>query len=183
VTRSVEWKAGAGYMGGTAQRDGGRKILRSIDIQIGDVKWELPQTGPANSWGGVLATAGGIVAVLRRRSIFTAADARTGKRLWQWPAEPVWRSSPMTYTFDSKQYIAIAAGSNVVSFGLAVIASYCLSPIRFSNSWYSRIFVFSREPEMSISSSVNVPAATLWNGFPPFAFTSGSSGASCRTKK
>lgn len=118
VKRSVEWKAGAGYMGGTARRDGGQKILRAIDIQTGDVKWELPQTGPANSWGGVLATAGGVVLFCEDGGIFTAADARTGKRLWQWPAELVWRSSPMTYTFDGKQYVAIAAGSNVVSFGL-----------------------------------------------------------------
>ncbi len=118
VKRSVEWKAGAGYMGGTARRDGGQKILRAIDIQTGDVKWELPQTGPANSWGGVLATAGGVVLFCEDGGIFSAADARTGKRLWQWPAELVWRSSPMTYTFDGKQYVAIAAGSNVVSFGL-----------------------------------------------------------------
>jgi alcohol dehydrogenase (cytochrome c) len=118
VKRSVEWKAGAGYMGGTAQRDGGQKILRAIDIQTGDVKWELPQTGPANSWGGVLATAGGIVLFCEDGGIFTAADANTGKRLWQWPAGLVWRSSPMTYTFDGKQYVAIAAGSNIVSFGL-----------------------------------------------------------------
>ena len=118
VKRPVEWKAGAGYMGGTARRDGGQKILRAIDIQTGDVKWELPQTGPANSWGGVLATAGGVVLFCEDGGLFSAADARTGKRLWQWPAELVWRSSPMTYTFDGKQYVALAAGSNVVSFGL-----------------------------------------------------------------
>ena len=118
VKRSVEWKAGAGYMGGTARRDGGQKILRAIDIQTGEVKWELPQTGPANSWGGVLATAGGIVLFCEDGGLFTAADAKTGKRLWQWPAELVWRSSPMTYAFDGKQYVAIAAGSNIVSFGL-----------------------------------------------------------------
>ncbi|HEY2105447.1 MAG TPA: PQQ-binding-like beta-propeller repeat protein [Candidatus Binataceae bacterium] len=118
VKRAVEWKAGAGYIGGTARRDGGQKILRAIDIQTGDVKWELPQTGPANSWGGVLATAGGVVLFCEDGGLFTAADARTGKRLWQWPAELVWRSSPMTYTFDGKQYVAIAAGSNIVSFAL-----------------------------------------------------------------
>jgi alcohol dehydrogenase (cytochrome c) len=103
-------------MGGTARRDGGRKILRAIDIEAGDVKWELPQTGPANSWGGVLATAGGVVLFCEDGGLFAAADARTGKRLW--PAERVWRSSPMTYTFDAKQYVAIAAGSNIVSFAL-----------------------------------------------------------------
>lgn len=75
-------------------------ILRAIDIQTGEIRWEMPQTGPANSWGGVLATAGGIVLFCEDGGIFTAADAQTGKRLWRWPAELVWRSSPMTYTFD-----------------------------------------------------------------------------------
>ena len=118
VKRDVEWKAGAGYMGGTARRDGGQKILRAIDIQTGEIRWETPQTGPANSWGGVLATAGGIVLFCEDGGIFTAADAKNGKRLWQWPAGQVWRASPMTYTFDGKQYVAVIAGSNVMSFGL-----------------------------------------------------------------
>ena len=118
VKRTVEWKAGAGYMGGTARRDGGQKILRAIDIQTGEIRWEAPQAAPANSWGGVLATAGDIVLFCDDGVIFSAADAQTGRRLWQWPAGVVSRSSPMTYTFDGQQYVAVIAGSNVVSFGL-----------------------------------------------------------------
>ncbi|MDC6695460.1 hypothetical protein, partial [Leclercia adecarboxylata] len=67
---------------------------------------------------GVLGTAGGIVLFAEDGGLFSAADAQNGKRLWQWPSGQVWRSSPMTYAFDGKQYIAIAAGSNIVSFGL-----------------------------------------------------------------
>jgi alcohol dehydrogenase (cytochrome c) len=118
VKRPTEWKAGAGYMGGTARRDGGQKILRALDIQTGEIRWEVKQTGPANSWGGVLATAGGVVLFAEDGGLFSAADAQTGKRLWQWPTGQVWRSSPMTYSFDGKQHIAIAAGSNIISFGL-----------------------------------------------------------------
>lgn len=118
VKRPTAWKAGSGYMGGTARRDGGQKILRALDIQTGAVRWELKQTGPANSWGGVLATAGGVVLFAEDGGPFSAADAQTGKRLWTWPSGQVWRSSPMTYTFDGKQHVAIAAGSNIVSFGL-----------------------------------------------------------------
>lgn len=118
VKRPVAWKAGAGYMGGTSRREGGQKILRAIDIQTGDVRWELPQTGPANSWGGVLATAGGIVLFGEDGGIFSATDAQTGERLWQWPTGQTWRASPMTYMFDGKQYVAVAAGSNIVSFGI-----------------------------------------------------------------
>jgi alcohol dehydrogenase (cytochrome c) len=78
----------------------------------------LPQTGPANSWGGVLATAGGIILFGEDGGIFTAADALTGERLWQWPTGQTWRASPMTYMFDGTQYVAVAAGSNIVSFGI-----------------------------------------------------------------
>jgi alcohol dehydrogenase (cytochrome c) len=116
--RPVEWKAGAGYMGGTARRESGQKILRAIDIQTGDIRWEVPQKGPADSWGGVLATAGGIVLFGEDGGLFTAVDSKTGERLWQWPSSQVWRASPMTYMFDGKQYVAVAAGSNIVSFGL-----------------------------------------------------------------
>ena len=47
-----------------------------------------------------------------------AADAVTGKRAVALPDEQHWKASPMTYVFDSKQYVAVASGSNVISFGL-----------------------------------------------------------------
>ena len=116
--RDVPWKAGSGYMGGTWRREPGQQILRAFDIATGTPRWELPQTGPANSWGGVLSTAGGVVLFGEDGGLFTAVDAKSGKRLWQWPTGQVWRSSPMTYVFDGKQYVAAAVGSNIISFGL-----------------------------------------------------------------
>ncbi len=47
-----------------------------------------------------------------------AVDASTGKPLWQFQANQIWKASPMTYMFDGKQYIAVASGSNIISFGL-----------------------------------------------------------------
>ncbi len=116
--RDVPWKAGSGYMGGTWRREPGQQILRAFDIATGTPRWELPQTGPANSWGGVLSTAGGVVLFGEDGGLFTAVDAKSGKRLWQWPTGQVWRSSPMTYMFDGKQYVGVAVGSNIMSFGL-----------------------------------------------------------------
>lgn len=116
--RDVDWKAGAGYMGGTWRREPGQQILRAFDIATGTPRWELPQSGPANSWGGVLSTAGNVVFFGEDGGIFTAVDAKSGKRLWQWPTGQVWRSSPMTYMFDGKQYVAAAVGSNIIAFGL-----------------------------------------------------------------
>ena len=47
-----------------------------------------------------------------------AADAVTGAPLWSFPTNHNWKASPMTYMFDGKQYIAVAAGSTIVAFGL-----------------------------------------------------------------
>jgi alcohol dehydrogenase (cytochrome c) len=47
-----------------------------------------------------------------------AVDAANGKILWQFPTNQVWKASPMTYMFDNKQYVAIAVGTDIVSFGL-----------------------------------------------------------------
>ena len=117
----MQWKAGTGYFGGSfedAPGDAPQKILRAIDIQTGEIRWELPQTGPANSWGGTLATAAGLVFFGEDSGALMAADASTGKPLWRFQTSQVWKASPMTYMFDGKQYIAVAAGSNIISFAL-----------------------------------------------------------------
>ena len=48
-----------------------------------------------------------------------AADAVTGKPLWSFQTNQTWRASPMTYMFDGRQYIAVAAGSNIIAFAVA----------------------------------------------------------------
>jgi outer membrane protein assembly factor BamB len=47
-----------------------------------------------------------------------AADARTGKRLWNFQASRLWKASPMAYRFDVEQYVAVATGQSVISFAL-----------------------------------------------------------------
>jgi alcohol dehydrogenase (cytochrome c) len=38
--------------------------------------------------------------------------------LWHFNTGQAWKGGPMTYTVDGKQYVAIAAGTTIVSFGL-----------------------------------------------------------------
>jgi glucose dehydrogenase len=47
-----------------------------------------------------------------------AADADNGKVLWEFPANQTWRPSPMTYMFDNRKYVAIAAGTSIIAFAL-----------------------------------------------------------------
>jgi hypothetical protein len=49
---------------------------------------------------------------------FAAADAVDGRLLWSFPANTNWHSSPMTYQFDGQQFIATAAGGDIIAFGL-----------------------------------------------------------------
>jgi alcohol dehydrogenase (cytochrome c) len=120
--RTMEWEAGKGYMGGTARPAPGEsfvKSLRAINIQTGAIAWDLPQvSGPATSSAGVLSTASGLVFFGENSGSFMAADAASGKVLWDFPTNHLWKSSPMTYVFDNKQYIAIPIGQSIVAFGL-----------------------------------------------------------------
>ncbi len=115
------WQIGKGYLGGTqktARDPKPQRILRAIDIHTGDVKWEVPQNGPAQSWGGTLATATGLVFVCEDGGALMAVDASNGNTLWMFPTNQMWKASPMTYSFDGRQHIAVAAGSNIIAFAI-----------------------------------------------------------------
>jgi PQQ-dependent dehydrogenase (methanol/ethanol family) len=103
----------------------GQMFLRALDIETGKRVWEVPQIGPADSWGGVLSS-GGVVFFGEDSGALGAVDAKTGKDLWhiQTNASAAlgdghsWRSSPMTYMAGGRQFIAFAAGPNILAFGL-----------------------------------------------------------------
>ena len=120
--RNMEWEAGKGFMGGAARPAPGEtftKSLRAINIQTGDVAWDLVQgSGPVTASAGVFSTASGLVFLGENSGSFMAADAGTGKVLWEFPTNHVWKASPMTYVFDNKQYVAIAVGQGITAFAL-----------------------------------------------------------------
>jgi hypothetical protein len=62
---------------------------------------------------------GGAIRLLTGAYTALAADAATGKVLWEFSANFLWKSSPMTYVFDNKQYVALPIGQSIVAFGLA----------------------------------------------------------------
>ena len=98
----------------------GQRFLRALNIETGEIAWEVPQPGPARAktWSGVLATAGDLIFYGQPNGSFTAADPRTGKTLWQFPTNVRMKASPMTFSFRGNQYIAVAAGPNILCFGL-----------------------------------------------------------------
>ena len=119
--RPVEWEQGKAYGGGTQRVDTNPKpqrLLYAVDLQTGNRKWELPQAGTGSSWGGTLATSTGLVFFGDDSGAFAAADAVSGKTLWSFQANANWHASPMAYQFDGQEYIAIAAGDDILAFGL-----------------------------------------------------------------
>jgi alcohol dehydrogenase (cytochrome c) len=115
------WQPGQSYYSGATREvpgEPGTKFLRAIDIRSGEVRWEVPQVGRASSWGGTLATGGGLVFFGDDSGAFAAVDASDGTPVWRFDANTDWKASPMTYVFDRHQYIAVAAGPAVIAFAL-----------------------------------------------------------------
>lgn len=115
------WESGRSYLGGsqrTAEDPVPQRILRAIDVATGAVRWELPQVGTADSWGGTLSTATGLVFVGEDSGTLMAVDAVSGTPLWNFKTNQMWRASPMTYQFDGRQYIAVAAGPAIMAFAV-----------------------------------------------------------------
>jgi alcohol dehydrogenase (cytochrome c) len=116
-----EWRAGSSYYSGstrTPPEDRPQKILRAIDVATGAFAWELPQVGAADSWGGTLATAGGLVFFGEDSGAFMAVDAANGELLWQFQTNQQWKASPMTFAFDGDQIVAVASGPSILAFAL-----------------------------------------------------------------
>jgi PQQ-dependent dehydrogenase (methanol/ethanol family) len=101
-------------------RPSSQRFLRALNIETGEIVWETPQFGPAPNkiWTGVLATAGGLLFYGQPHGGFAAVDQRDGKELWQFPTNVRMKASPMTFTVGGKQYVAVAAGPNIICFGL-----------------------------------------------------------------
>jgi alcohol dehydrogenase (cytochrome c) len=95
-----------------------QKLLVAYDVGKGAIAWKYPQTGPGHSSGGTMTTAGGIVFFGDDAQSFEAIDARDGKPLWHFNTGQDIGASPMTYAVGGKQYVAIAAGSDILSFAL-----------------------------------------------------------------
>jgi alcohol dehydrogenase (cytochrome c) len=65
-----------------------------------------------------LTTAGGLLFFGDDSESFEAVDASTGRPLWHFNAGQMIRASPMTYAVDGEQYVAIAAGGDILTFSL-----------------------------------------------------------------
>jgi alcohol dehydrogenase (cytochrome c) len=88
----------------------------AVDPATGDTKWRFDTVTPPTS--GLLSTAGGLVFAGDREGYFFALDARSGKVLWKFQTGGTVIAPPITYQFEGRQYVAVPAGSAMMTFAL-----------------------------------------------------------------
>jgi alcohol dehydrogenase (cytochrome c) len=119
--KSQSFQEGRGYYSTGVKHIPGepsQKVLIAFNLDAGSIAWKYPQTGAGRSTGGTMTTAGGLVFFGDDAGSLEAAEARTGKPLWHLGTGQEISASPMSYSVDGKQFVAIAAGSDVFSFTL-----------------------------------------------------------------
>ena len=93
----------------------------------------------------MLATAGGLVFSGSRDREFSAYDAATGKILWQTGLNAVPSSSPVTYSTNGHQYVAVVAGGGgSLDAGEALLTPEIDNPVGGTTLW---IFELSHADE------------------------------------
>src|SRR5262249_16744685 len=110
--RDQEFVEGRWYqLSGTQNLPGdpAKGSLIAMDTATGKIRWRFEMV--RNPAGGTLATAGNLVFTGDGFGNLIALDSRNGKVLWRFQTGASVTSSPITYTFEGKQYIAIAAGN------------------------------------------------------------------------
>ena len=97
----------------------GQFYLRALDAMSGGIRWEFPMPGPTLMWAGTVSTAGGLVFSADDDGDLVALDAKSGKALWHFFMGSNAHASPMTFGVDGRQYVTVASGTNLFTFGLA----------------------------------------------------------------
>ena len=105
---------GSVYVPAKGEKTAGAML--ALDPFTGEKKWEFPYSSPP--WGGALSTVGGVVFGGDSEGNFIAFDARTGKDLWHIQLGAAIYSSPIAYSLDGREYIAIPAGAALFTFAL-----------------------------------------------------------------
>ncbi len=95
-----------------------QRLLLAFNLDTGQFAWRYPQVSQGWSAGGTMTTAGGLLFFGDDSESFEAVDARSGKPLWHFNTGQSIDASPMSYAIADIQYVAIAAGSDVISFAL-----------------------------------------------------------------
>ena len=92
--------------------------VRALDLTTGERKWQYKQFNAKHYGAGLVSTASGLIFAGDDQGTFAALNAHTGEPLWHFNTNQRISASPITYAVNGRQYVAVAAGVNVVAFRL-----------------------------------------------------------------
>ncbi len=107
---------GTGYV--ESPEEPWQMYIRALDLTTGERKWEYKQVTSKHYGAGVVSTATKLLFAGDDQGFMTALHAETGEPLWHFNTGIRISASPISYGVKGKQYIAVAAGVNVVAFRL-----------------------------------------------------------------
>ena len=113
-------RVGEPYYSGDLQIDlqtGTHGAIRAIDPLRGETGWNF-KLEVGSPGAGVLGTAGGVVFAASDDGYLMALDSKTGRELWHYQTGARIQSSPISYSIDGRQKIAISTSSSLLTFGL-----------------------------------------------------------------
>jgi alcohol dehydrogenase (cytochrome c) len=130
-TWDQKYEPGKSYTGGSARSpvpslrrepfikwgpEWGYGVVRALNPATGEKVWDYKMMDVSDA--GILTTASDVLFSGNREGYFFALDAKTGKELWKRYLGMQVANSPITYTVDGAQYVSVAAGHAIFTFGL-----------------------------------------------------------------
>ena len=115
-----EYVPGEMFVGGAPERyvplETYASMIRALDPRTGDTRWEFPLQPKTQS--GLLSTASDLVFGGSVDGYFYALDAVNGTELWRINVGGNVKAAPISYMVGTVQYVTIAAGNSILTFGL-----------------------------------------------------------------
>jgi alcohol dehydrogenase (cytochrome c) len=104
------YQRGLLYMGGFARYDDApaEGSIEAMDVRTGEIAWSFDTKGP--NWGGLLATAGGLVFGGAFDGNLRAFNDETGEVLWEFQTGTGVYAPPTTFRIGGKQFVGLASG-------------------------------------------------------------------------
>jgi alcohol dehydrogenase (cytochrome c) len=99
---------GGGFKGAPEEPAWGDIV--ATDYNTGKIRWKVKK--PLPMFGGILATAGGLIFTGEGSGEFGAYDSATGEELWSYKTDAGVNAPASTYMLDGKQYVVVGAGGN-----------------------------------------------------------------------
>lgn len=118
--------------------DGKFGRIEAINLRTRQIVWTHRQRAELTS--SMLASAGGVLFSGSHDSVFRAYDEATGQPLWQIVLNASPNSTPITYTADGVQYVAVVAGGGgPLDASIGTMTPEIVSPPGGTTLWVFRL--------------------------------------------